>query len=427
MPDLLEKHCTAIVVSETILPRQHRLLSNHLIDQALSRPGAKGPWFVKIVLFGLTISSAWGNGHATPYRAILRALRGMGHEVHFFEKDVEYYRSRRDFESCDYCRLTFYDHWSSIRRYAIHEARWADAVITASYLPEGRLINDEVLDLARPLRVYYDLDTPITLRNLDAGATDYLDRKQIPAFDLVLSFVGGPALTELEQKHDARMTRPLYGCVDPDLYRRVDPSPEFACDLSYMGTYAPDREQKMEDLFLEPARRHPQSRFMLAGSMYPRGRGQGGGCQDGRGQDGRQRDWPQNVRRTDHVPPEAHPQFYSSSRLTLNLTREAMARNGWCPSGRFFEAAACGTPVISDWWDGLDWFFDVVHDIRVVTCPEHVANALAMPDHELHSLAAHARQRTLDDHTGLCRARQLLLYLEEARAANVFQKSESAR
>jgi spore maturation protein CgeB len=408
-------HCTAVAAWETILLRQHRLLSNHLIEQALSQPGAKGPWFVKIVFFGLTISSSWGNGHATPYRAILRALHRMGHQIHFFEKDVEYYRSRRDLESCDYCQLTFYDHWSSIRRYAIHEARWADAVITASYLPEGRVINDDVLDLARPLRVYYDLDTPITLRNLGAGEIDYLDRRQIPSFDLVLSFVGGPALTELEQKYDARLTRPLYGCVDPDLYQRVDPSPEFAWDLSYMGTYAPDREQKMEDLFLEPARRHPHKRFMLAGSMYPMA------------QDERRRDWPENVRRIDHVPPEAHPRFYSSSRLTLNLTREEMARNGWCPSGRFFEAAACGTPVLSDWWDGLDWFFDVVHDIRVVTCPEHVANALAMPDYELHTLAAHARQRTLDDHTGQCRARQLLLYLEEARAATAFQKSESAR
>jgi spore maturation protein CgeB len=369
-----------------------------------------GPSFVKIVLFGLTISSSWGNGHATPYRAILRALHGMGHQIHFFEKDVEYYRSRRDFESCDYCRLTFYDQWSSIRRYALHEARWADVVITASYLPEGRLLNEEVLDLSRPLRVYYDLDTPITLRHLSAGDTEYLRREQIAAFDLVLSFVGGPALAELEQKYGACIARPLYGCVDPDCYRRVAASPEFACDLSYMGTYAPDREQKMEELFLEPARRHPQRRFMLAGSMYP--------CD---------RPWPVNVRQKDHVMPEAHPRFYSSSRLTLNLTREAMARNGWCPSGRFFEAAACGAPMISDWWDGLDWFFDVVHDIRVVACAEHVASALAMSDHELRALAAHARQRTLDDHTGRARAHQLLLYLEEARAATTTQRSESAR
>jgi spore maturation protein CgeB len=365
---------------------------------------------VKIVLFGLTISSSWGNGHATPYRAILRALRGMGHEAHFFEKDVEYYRSRRDFESCDYCRLTFYDDWSSVCSYAIEEAGSADVVITASYLPEGRRINDEVLDLGGPLRVFYDLDTPITLRRLAKGDIEYLGREQIAAFDLVLSFVGGPALAELTEKYGSRIARPLYGCVDPDEYQRVDSSPEFACDLSYMGTYAPDREDKMEELFLKPARQHPQKRFMLAGSMYPW-----------------ERDWPENLTRTDHVPPEAHPRFYSSSRVTLNLTREEMARNGWCPSGRFFEAAACGTPVISDWWEGLDWFFDVVRDIRVVSRAEHVENALAMSDHELRSLAAHARQRTLDDHTGLARARQLLLYFEEANAGTRSPESESAR
>jgi spore maturation protein CgeB len=371
--------------------------------------------FVKIVVFGLTISSSWGNGHATPYRAILRALSGMGHQAHFFEKDVEYYRSRRDFEICDYCELTFYDDWRNIRRYAIHEARWADVVITASYLPEGRLINDEILDLGRPLRVYYDLDTPITLRRLNTGDIEYVGREQIAAFDLVLSFVGGPALVEMEHKYGACMARPLYGCVDPDRYRRVDPSIEFACDLSYMGTYAADRQQKLEELFLEPARRHPQRQFMLAGSMYPGER------------DWRERGWPENVRSVDHVPPETHPRFYSSSRLTLNLTREEMARNGWCPSGRFFEAAACGTPVISDWWDGLDWFFDVVRDIRVVSRAEHVEIALAMSRQELDSLAAHARERTLEDHTGQARARQLLLYLEEARFAPMSHKSESAR
>jgi spore maturation protein CgeB len=365
---------------------------------------------MKIVFFGLTISSSWGNGHATPYRAILRALGRTGHQVHFFEKDVEYYRSRRDFASCDYCRLTFYEDWADIRRHAMGDARSADVVITASYLPEGRRINDEVLDLDGPLRVFYDLDTPITLRNFAAGGVDYVRRDQLGAFDLVLSFVGGKILEELEQTHGVRMARPLYGCVDPDDYPRVEPSPEFTSDLSYMATYAPDRQAKVDQLFLEPARRHPQMQFMLAGSMYP--------CEW---------QWPQNVRRAEHVPPQAHPRFYSSSRITLNLTREEMARSGWCPSGRFFEAAACGTPLISDWWEGLDWFFDVVRDIHVVARAEHVENALNMPEPELRALAAHARQRTLDDHTGQVRARQLLRYLEEARAATATLKSESAR
>jgi spore maturation protein CgeB len=363
---------------------------------------------MKIVVFGLTISSSWGNGHATPYRAILRALAGLGHSVHFYEKDVEYYRKRRDFEACDYCRLTFYDEWSAIRRAALEDAGSADVVITASYLPNGRRINDEILSLDGPLRVFYDLDTPITLKKLEDGGVDYLRGDQIPGFDLVLSFTGGPILHSLEQTYGARMARPLYGCVDPDHHRHVSPSRDFECDLSYMATYSPDRESQVEELFLKPARRHPQRQFMLAGSMYPWNR-----------------EWPENVRRTDHVPPHAHPCFYSSSRMTLNLTRAEMALNGWCPSGRFFEAAACGTPLISDWWDGLDWFFDVVHDIRVVTRAEHVTDALNLSDYELLELARHARQRTLDDHTGQSRARQLLEYFEQARSTTSSVSSEA--
>ena len=367
---------------------------------------------MKIVVFGLTISSSWGNGHATPYRAILRALSAMGHDVQFFEKDVEYYRSRRDFASCDYCRLTLYPDWQTVRPLAMTEAASADVAITASYLPEGRRINDEMLELDRPLRVFYDLDTPVTLRAVEqeAGGVDYLRRDQIAGFDLVLSFAGGKVLGELQQKFGARMVRPLYGCVDPDDYFRVATDPEFACDLSYMATYAPDRQAGVAELFLEPARRHPEKAFILAGSMYPW-----------------DWPWPANVRHVEHVEPQAHPRFYSSSRITLNITRQEMAQNGWCPSGRFFEAAACGTPVISDWWEGLDWFFDVVRDIRVVTRAEHVENALDMADGELRALGAHARERALDDHTGQVRARQLLQYLEEARAAAMNERSEAAR
>ena len=378
------------------------------LDQPAIDGVAQRTCLVKITVFGLTISSSWGNGHATPYRAIFRALDRMGHEVHFFEKDVPYYSSRRDFDSCDYCELTLYPGWHEVRDFALRTAQESDVVMTASYLPQGKLISDEILSLSRPLRVFYDLDTPITLKQMEAGTLEYLRPDQVPEFDLVLSFTGGKVLEELEQRYGARMARPLYGCVDPDVYLRVAPAPEFTCDLSYMGTYAPDRQPKVDELFLEPSRRHPEKQFVLAGSMYPW-----------------QWQWPDNVRRIEHVAPDAHSQFYSSSRVTLNITREEMARNGWCPSGRFFEAAACGTPVISDWWEGLDWFFDVVRDIRVVAKAAHVESAIQMPDAELRALAAHARQRTLDDHTGEVRARQLLEYFEQARSSGAAKSQAS--
>ncbi len=365
---------------------------------------------MQITVFGLTISSSWGNGHATPYRAILKALHAMGHEIHFLEKDVPYYRIRRDFDQCDYCRLVLYDDWSVVRRQAIDCAKASDVVITASYLPEGQRINDDVLDLSGPLKVYYDLDTPVSLRNLENGGVEYIRADQFAEFDLVLSFTGGKGLEELEQRYQARMARALYGCVDPDDYRRVPVSPEFACDLSYMGTYAADRQQKLDELFLEPCRRHPERQFLLAGSMYPWGW-----------------QWPLNVRRMEHIAPCDHPRFYSSSRLTLNITRAEMARWGWCPSGRFFEAAACGTPVITDWWEGLDQFFEPWNEIRVVRSPEEVERALELPTAEFDQMARRARQRTLDQHTGTVRARQLLAYLEEVRAGASNLSSEVVR
>ena len=357
---------------------------------------------MKITIFGLTISSSWGNGHATPYRALLRALHHLGHELHFFEKDVPYYRWHRDLDGCDYCQLTFYSDWPQVRQLALQTAQESDAVITASYLPEGILISDEILSLSHPLRVFYDLDTPITFRNLQAGGVGYLRADQLPAFDLVLSFAGGKVIDGLEQRYGARMVRPLYGCVDPDTYFRVESQDDFVCDLSYMGTFAQDRQARLDQLFLEPARRHPEKQFVLAGSLYPW-------------------DWKgsANIRKFEHVAPHAHPSFYSSSRTTLNITRQEMIRNGWCPSGRFFEAAACGTPVITDWWEGLDYFFDLEREVRVVYSAEDVETSLQMSDEELRALAGRARQRTLEEHTGQVRAGQLLHYLEEAQRATI--------
>jgi spore maturation protein CgeB len=357
---------------------------------------------LKITIFGLTISSSWGNGHATPYRAILRALQRRGHQVTFFEKDVEYYYWRRDFTECDYCNLVLYRDWDQVRPVALAEAADSDAVIVGSYCPEGAKISDELLALGRPLHVFYDLDTPITLANLELDNLDYVRRDQIPAFDLYLSFTGGAILKELEDRLSARRARALYGCVDPEVHARVPLLEKFRCDLSYMGTYASDRQHKVEELFLGPSRQMPNLSFVLAGSLYPKDWA-----------------WPENVKRFDHVASAAHPSLYSSSRATLNITRDGMARCGYCPSGRFFEAAACGTPILSDCFEGLDHFFRPGEEVIVVSTAFDVKNALEAPESELESLAKRARERTLDEHTGDARAGELLKYLDEANAGEV--------
>ncbi len=317
----------------------------------------------------------------------------------FYEKDVSYYAQHRDFESCEYCDLRFYAHWDEIRAEALAVGAESDIVVSASYTPNGACINDELLALSKPLRVFYDLDTPITLSGLeDNDCIDYLRREQISEFDLYLSFTGGPLLRTLETNHYARLARPLYGCVDPDVYHRVERLPKFACDLSYLGTYAPDRQTKLNDLLLEPARRQNDLQFVLAGSLYPW-----------------EWQWPENIRRFEHVAPDQHPGLYSSSRATLNITRQQMAASGYCPSGRFFEAAACGTPILTDYWEGLETFFDLNLDLHVVRAAEDVLSALSLPAAELQRVAERARQRTLDEHTGEQRAAEFLAHCNEAR------------
>jgi len=363
---------------------------------------------MKITIFGLTISSSWGNGHATPYRAMVKALSRLGHQVHFFEKDVPYYARHRDLLSSPFCELHLYSDWQSVRYSALEAAAQSDAVICASYCPGGARIIDEVLDLARPVKLFYDLDTPVTIGALERGQVEYVRSEQIPEFDLYLSFTGGGTLEELMSRWGAPLALPLYGCVDPDVHFRTDVPAEYRCDFSYMGTYAADRQQKLEALFLEPARQTPSKRFVLAGSMYPW-----------------TWQWPENVKRFEHVSPSDHAALYSSARLTLNITRTEMARWGYCPSGRFFEAAACGTPIVTDWFEGLDHFFDCQRELMVVSTAEHVMHALSLPDSELQEMAAMARQRTLEEHSGDQRARELILAIEQASARARRQKARS--
>jgi spore maturation protein CgeB len=354
---------------------------------------------LKIIFFGLTISSSWGNGHATPCRAIVRALDALGHQVVFYEKELKFYAQRRDFSSCSYCELVLYPDWNRIRAAALREVASCDAVLVTSYCPEGARVVEELLQLERPLRGFYDLDTPITLQNLRTGGVEYLRAGQIAGFDLYLSFTGGPILDELEQTWGARCARALFGCVDPNVYRKVASRQEFQCELSYMGTYSADRQSKVEGLFLQPAKKLPQSQFLMAGSMYP------GDIA-----------YPQNVKILEHVAPADHPALYSSSRLTLNLTRGGMARYGYCPSGRFFEAAACGTPLASDSFPGLEKFFTPGEEVFVVDKSQEVISAISTSGEVLARMGARARQRTLDEHTGERRAQQLLAYCEESRA-----------
>ena len=347
---------------------------------------------MKVVIFGLTISSSWGNGHATLWRGLVRALAAEGHRVVFYERDVPYYAGNRDLFEIPGGELVLYSEFTDIRRRAERDIDDADAAMVTSFCPDGVAATELVLAARRAVRAFYDLDTPVTLSNLQAGRDlTYIGPRGLADFDLVLSYTGGAALDALRRRLGARRVVPLYGHVDPAVHRRVAPAPHYRSDLSYLGTWSADRQAGVEALLVAPARQRPERRFLIGGAQYP---------QDF--------PWAPNIYFVRHLPPAEHPAFYSSSRITLNVTREAMAAMGWCPSGRLFEAAACGVPILSDMWEGLDAFFTPGEDILVAQGTDDALAALDLPEAELRRIAASARDRVLSEHTSEIRAREML-------------------
>jgi spore maturation protein CgeB len=352
---------------------------------------------MKIVVFGLTISSSWGNGHATLWRGLCKALTKIGHEVTFFERNAPYYAAHRDWEQMPNGELILYDNWCDVLERVRASLFDADVAIVTSYCPDAITATQEMLD-ASVLRVFYDLDTPVTLNALRSGnRVAYLPVSGLRDFDLVLSYTGGEALDDLEDYLGAANAHALYGHVDPDVHRPVPSVEHYKADLSYLGTYAADRQPTLERLFVRAARLQPNKRFLIGGAQYP---------QDF--------PWTNNVYFVQHVAPADHAAFFCSSRLTLNVTRAAMAAMGWCPSGRLFEAAACGAVLLSDWWAGLDAFYAPESEILIADDTTAALVALELSDETLRRIGRAARERTLDEHTCHHRARELCDLLESA-------------
>ena len=349
---------------------------------------------MRIVIFGLSVTSSWGNGHATTYRALLKALDAAGHSVLFAERDVPWYAAHRDLPDPPYCELALYSSVEEARDRFAEEVRTADAVIVGSYVPDGVSVGDWVTETAGGVTAFYDIDTPVTLTKLAAGDFEYLHPRLVPRFDLYLSFTGGPTLRRLEREFGAPAARPLYCSVDPELYKPDDGAPR-DLDLGYLGTYSDDRQPTVERFLLEPATRLPGMTFAVAGPNYPESVR-----------------WPANVERTDHLPPAEHARFYNRQRFALNVTRADMIRAGHAPSVRLFEAAACGTPVISDRWAGLGDLFAEGSELLIADSTADVIGWLTgLPEEERRAIGAAARRRVLAEHTADRRAAELIDYL----------------
>lgn len=353
---------------------------------------------MKLVIFGLTISSSWGNGHATLWRGLCGALARRGHDVVFYERDVPYYAENRDLrEMPGGGELCLYENWSEVRRRARGDLEEAEVGLVTSFCPDGVRATELIVDSSAQLAVYYDLDTPVTLERHAAGEQlAYIGPRGLRDFDLVLSYSGGEAVDRLRDDLGAGNVRTLYNSVDPAVHRPTHPDPTFTCDLSYLGTYAEDRQPTLEALLTEPARYLPDKKFLIGGAQYPESF-----------------PWAMNIYFVRHVDPPQHPSFYSSSRLTLNVTRRAMTEMGYCPPGRIFEAAACGTPVLSDGWEGLDEFFQPGEEILVASTTDEAVAALGRSGEDLAAIGRRARERTLEEHTADCRAEELEQILED--------------
>ena len=353
---------------------------------------------MKLVVFGLAVSSSWGNGHASLWRGLIAALTAAGHLVTFFERDVPYYADNRDLHDLGTGgTLVLYRDWAEARPAALAALREADVGIVTSFCPDA-LAATALLGEAAVLRCFYDLDTPVTLDALETGGTvAYLGADGLAGFDLVLSYTGGGALDALRLRLGARRVEPLYGWADESVYRPAAPAPQYEAALSYLGTYAADRQEGVARLLLEPARLRADERFVIGGAQYPR-----------------DFPWGANIFFVRHLPPSEHPSFFAASRLTLNVTRAAMARMGWCPSGRLFEAACCGTPVLSDRWDGIESFFEPGAEMLVADGTGDALAALDLPAADLAAIGRRARERALAEHTAAHRAARMIGLFEAA-------------
>jgi spore maturation protein CgeB len=351
-----------------------------------------------IVILGLSITSSWGNGHATTFRALVRALSARGHNVCFLERDMPWYAENRDLPNPPYGLTQLYKSVAELKRRFAHRVMNADLCIVGSYVPDGVKIGEWVTSTCPGVKAFYDIDTPVTLAKLDkSGDAEYLTASQIPHYDLYLSFTGGPVLRKIEREFGSPRARALYCSVDPKLY--FPERCKTRWDLGYMGTYSVDRQASLDQLLVEPAREVRSLKMVVAGPMYPR-----------------ELTWPANVERIEHLPPASHRRFYNSQRFTLNLTRADMRAAGYSPSVRLFEAAACATPIISDYWAGLETFFELETEILTAATSNEVLDHLSgISEDERRAIGERARKRVLAAHTSERRAIELEEYVAEVR------------
>lgn len=364
---------------------------------------------LRIAFFGSSLVSAFWNGAATYYRGLIRALAERGHRVTFFEPDAYDRQKHRDMPDPDWAEVVVYrgdSNYSALE--ALEHARGADLVVKASGVGVyDELLEAAVLDLKRPgtLVAFWDVDAPATLDRVQSNFGDPF-RPLIPRYDLVLTYGGGDPVVSAYEALGAATCVPIYNALDPHTHFPVAADPRFTSDLGFLGNRLPDREARVEEFFLRAAELLPQRKFLLGGSGWG------------------DRSLPSNVTYAGHVYTRDHNAFNRTPTAVLNINRASMARYGFSPPTRVFEAAGAGACLISDAWTGLDFFLEPDREVLVAHSGADVARHLeTLTPARAHAIGEAARSRVLANHTYAHRAQQL----EQVLAGHFARSSESQR
>ncbi len=344
---------------------------------------------MNIAWFGSSLVSSYWNGAATYYRGLIRALHARGHSVTFYEPDAYERQQHRDMSDPDWARVMVYpvDDGEQGVRAALHDARGAEMIVKCSGVGVyDELLEAAVLDLqtAATRVAFWDVDAPATLERAQNDPADPF-RALVPRYDFVFTYGGGPPVREAYATLGARACIPIYNALDPQTHFPVPPDPRFACDLAFLGNRLPDREARVHEFFLRPASQMPERAFLLGGSGWET--------------------LPSNVNFVGHVGTADHNAFNSTPRAVLNISRDSMARFGFSPATRVFEAAGAGACLITDHWEGLETFFVPGEEVLTARTGDDVAELVrSLTPARARQIGQAALRRALSDHTYTQRA-----------------------
>ncbi|SOD97989.1 glycosyltransferase family protein [Caenispirillum bisanense] len=350
-----------------------------------------------IAFFGSSIVSAYWNGAATYYRGILGALARRGHRITFYEPDAFDRQKHRDIEPPEWCRVVVYKPCEDAAAAQLEDARGADLVVKASGVGVlDSFLEKSVLALKSPRTrvVFWDVDAPATLESIHTSPDDRLG-PLVPDFDMILTYGGGPPVVSAYEALGAKACVPIYNALEPETHHPVPPDPAFAADLSFLGNRLPDRERRVEEFFLKAAAGVPGKRFLMGGSGWD------------------DKPMPDNVRWIGHVYTHQHNAFNCSARAVLNITRDSMARTGFSPPTRVFEACGAGSCLVTDAWTGIEQFLEPDREVLTAVDGDAVAAHLAdLSPERAAAIGAAGRARVLAHHTYDHRALEVERLLE---------------